>query len=167
MTFVRKASLDSYYYCYHYQCICALHTILLLRIISYYLHNPLQLSKDLQPFREIIRYNQISTHYPHLRDSREMSIPAINFRLLSQTGAGSQSRSRPPVERDGPSIAAVLERLQSFSTASGANASRQRENGEQGNHFNILSPASAGKEQAERNGNAGIRATRKKEKRQT
>ena len=159
MTFVGRASLDSYY-CHSYQCICALHTILLLRIISHYLHNPLQLSKDLQPFREIVRYNQISTHYPHLRDSREMSTPAMNLRSSSQTGAGSQPRSRPPVERDGPSVAAALERLQSSSTASGANASRQREDGEQGNHSNIPSSASAGSTQAERSGDAGVRATR-------
>ena len=131
MTFVGRASLDSsYYYCHSYQCICALHTILLLRIISHYLHNPLQLSKDLQPFREIVRYNQISIHYPHLRDSRDMNAPVINLKSSSQTGAGSQPRSGPPVERDGPSVAAALERLQSFSTVSGANANRQRENGE-------------------------------------
>ena len=49
--------------------------------------------------------------------------------------------------------------MQSFSTVSGANASRQRENGEQGNHSNIFSPASAGSTQAERSGDAGIRAT--------
>jgi hypothetical protein len=83
----------------------------------------------------------------------------MNLRSSSQTGAGSQPRSRPPVERDGPSVAAALERLQSSSTASGANASRQREDGEQGNHSNIPSPASAGREQAERSGDAGVRAT--------
>ena len=54
--------------------------------------------------------------------------------------------------------------MQSSSTASGANANRQRENGEQGNHSNIPSPASAGKEQAERNEDAKIRAIKEERK---
>jgi hypothetical protein len=66
--------------------------------------------------------------------------------------------------RDGSLVVTVLERLQSSSITSGANASRQRENGEQSNHSNIPLSASAGSTQAERNRDAGIRAIRGEEK---
>jgi hypothetical protein len=90
----------------------------------------------------------------------------MNLRLSSQTGASSQPRSGPPIKRNGPLVATALEKLQSSSTASGTNANRQRENGEQSNHSNIPSPASAGSTQAERSENAGIKAT-KGEKKET
>ena len=54
--------------------------------------------------------------------------------------------------------------MQSFSTVSGANISRQRENGEQGNYFNIPLLANAGSIQAERSEDAEIRITREKRK---